>query len=260
MVITIIAYIVVSTNLQSQNFLNSPKEKRNLSWSILYCTIAYYINVCVKICYCYVHYFYCPDNRPRYDRQLSEDDIGNQARQLLLGFIHDRLRNDGISDIEPHMLQDPSTPSGPPIEHVSEVAMALRRIGDELDGDAHLQQSVKQFKALILSWSTFYFSLIHWDDHLTHSSFVIFQSCWEDISRFSARYIHEHRPTDLWKWTDKLGSDRHSVLFCLQDDSQGLLETIIHLYLLRILVESVAQVIGRRTQIKGSRVQVPKLG
>ena len=80
-------------------------------------------------------------DRPSYSRQLSEEEVGDQARQLLLGFIDDRLRHDGYGDrIEPSMLQAPNTPSGPPIHHVTEVALALRRIGDELDGDAHLQK------------------------------------------------------------------------------------------------------------------------
>ena len=80
-------------------------------------------------------------DRPAYERRLSEEEVGDQARQLLLGFIHDRLRNDGYGEaLEPGMMQAPNTPSGPPIHHVNEVAAALRRIGDELDGDAHLQK------------------------------------------------------------------------------------------------------------------------
>ena len=75
------------------------------------------------------------------NRQLSEEEVGDQARQLLLGFIQDRLRNDGYGhEVDTHMLQAPNTPSGPPIHRVNEVAAALRRIGDELDGDTHLQK------------------------------------------------------------------------------------------------------------------------
>ena len=48
-------------------------------------------------------------DRPSYRRQLSEEEVGDQARQLLLGFIQGRLRNDGYGDsVQPDMMHRPS--------------------------------------------------------------------------------------------------------------------------------------------------------
>ncbi|KAL5006699.1 hypothetical protein ScPMuIL_015505 [Solemya velum] len=82
-------------------------------------------------------------NRRKLERQLSRDDIGNQARVLLNGFIHDRMVRDGMTDAPAvEELQEPGTPVGPPMEHVQEIARALRCIGDELDRDEKIQSMI----------------------------------------------------------------------------------------------------------------------
>ncbi|KAI0213840.1 Apoptosis regulator BAX [Lamellibrachia satsuma] len=79
------------------------------------------------------------------NRSISRYDIGNQARLLMSQFIHDRMQVDGFSNAPtPDVLIEPGTPSGPPVEHVREVAQALRAIGDELDKDDSLQKLIKQ--------------------------------------------------------------------------------------------------------------------
>lgn len=78
-------------------------------------------------------------------RSISRFDVGNQARLLLSQFIHDRMQADGYSKAPTsEVLIEPGTPSGPPVEHVREVAMALRAIGDELDKDDSLQNLIRQ--------------------------------------------------------------------------------------------------------------------
>ena len=79
--------------------------------------------------------------RRDYNRQLSKDDIGNQARVLLNQFIHDRITRDQGGEQVPSTeeLQEPGTPTGPPLEHVQEIGRALRCIGDELDKSENIQ-------------------------------------------------------------------------------------------------------------------------
>lgn len=52
--------------------------------------------------------------RRDYNRQLSKDDIGNQARVLLNQFIHDRITRDQDGEQVPSTeeLQEPGTPTG----------------------------------------------------------------------------------------------------------------------------------------------------
>jgi hypothetical protein len=52
--------------------------------------------------------------RRDYNRQLSKDDIGNQARVLLNQFIHDRITRDQGGEQVPSTeeLQEPGTPTG----------------------------------------------------------------------------------------------------------------------------------------------------
>lgn len=49
-----------------------------------------------------------------YKRQLSKDDIGNQARVLLNHFIHDRISREQGEEQVPSTeeLQEPGTPTG----------------------------------------------------------------------------------------------------------------------------------------------------
>lgn len=75
-----------------------------------------------------------------YKRQLSKDDIGSQARVLLNQFIHDRIsREQGEQVPSTEELQEPGTPTGPPMEHIQEIGRALRCIGDELDKNEKIQ-------------------------------------------------------------------------------------------------------------------------
>ncbi|XP_046356744.1 apoptosis regulator BAX-like [Haliotis cracherodii] len=79
------------------------------------------------------------------DRHLSRDDITNQGRYLLNTFIHERMRQDGIQQAPAlDELQEPGTPCGPPMQHTTEIARALRCIGDQLDGDVRLQNLISQ--------------------------------------------------------------------------------------------------------------------
>ncbi|XP_060554422.1 apoptosis regulator BAX-like [Ruditapes philippinarum] len=83
--------------------------------------------------------------RPYVKRQLSRDDIGNQGRVLLNEFIHDRLYEDHVECIPAvDELQEPGTPSGPPLEHMREIARALRCIADELDQDQRIQRIISK--------------------------------------------------------------------------------------------------------------------
>lgn len=83
--------------------------------------------------------------RPYVRRQLSRDDIGNQGRILLNGFIHERLQQDHVEHVPAvDELQEPGTPSGPPLEHVKEIARALRCIADELDQDQRIQRIISK--------------------------------------------------------------------------------------------------------------------
>ena len=51
--------------------------------------------------------------RPKVNRQLSRDDIGNQGRVLMNQFICERLEHDDIQDVPGvEELQEPGTPSG----------------------------------------------------------------------------------------------------------------------------------------------------
>ncbi|XP_076450976.1 apoptosis regulator BAX-like [Babylonia areolata] len=78
-------------------------------------------------------------------QKLSEDDVTNQGRLLLNGFIHDRMVRDGIINAPVISdLQEPGTPCGPPMDHSREIARALRCIGDELDRDQKLQDLIKK--------------------------------------------------------------------------------------------------------------------
>lgn len=79
-------------------------------------------------------------------RQLSKDEVGQQARVLLNQFIQDRLATEQSEEQVLHMedLQDPGTPTGPPLEYVREIGRALRCIGDELDRNEQIQNLVDQ--------------------------------------------------------------------------------------------------------------------
>ncbi|CAC5354874.1 BAX [Mytilus coruscus] len=81
-----------------------------------------------------------------YKRQLSKDDIGNQARVLLNHFIHDRISREQGEEQVPSTeeLQEPGTPTGPPLEHIQEIGRALRCIGDELDKNENIQSLCSQ--------------------------------------------------------------------------------------------------------------------
>lgn len=60
----------------------------------------------------FVYYFLISGQR-EIERQLSRDDIGNQARYLLTQFIHDRLEENGMRDAPAaEVLIDPGTPTG----------------------------------------------------------------------------------------------------------------------------------------------------
>lgn len=78
----------------------------------------------------------------RVHRQLSTNDIGNQARYLINSFVHDRLASDGLQAPEVSELIEPNTPQGPEIAHYREVAHTLRVIADELDGDTNLRNLI----------------------------------------------------------------------------------------------------------------------
>ncbi|CAG5134679.1 unnamed protein product [Candidula unifasciata] len=74
---------------------------------------------------------------------LTPDDVTNQGRFLLNSFLHDRLQRDGFENVPGlDQLQEPGTPKGPPMEHVREIARALKCIGDDLDRDQKLQELV----------------------------------------------------------------------------------------------------------------------
>lgn len=79
-------------------------------------------------------------------RQLSKDEVGQQARVLLNQFIQDRLATERSEEQVLHMedLQDPGTPTGPPLEYVREIGRALRCIGDELDRNEQIQNLCDQ--------------------------------------------------------------------------------------------------------------------
>nr|AYC76539.1 apoptotic regulator [Perna viridis] len=81
-----------------------------------------------------------------YKRQLSKDDIGMQARVLLNQFIYDRISRELDTDQVPSSeeLQEPGTPTGPPLEHMQEIGRALRCIGDELDKSENIQNLCSQ--------------------------------------------------------------------------------------------------------------------
>ncbi|WAR03719.1 BAX-like protein [Mya arenaria] len=81
--------------------------------------------------------------RPQVKRQLSIDDIGNQGRVLMNDFITERLRQEHIDDTPAVAdLEEPGTPSGPPLEHFKDIARALRCIADELDQDKRIQRII----------------------------------------------------------------------------------------------------------------------
>ncbi|KAK2186306.1 hypothetical protein NP493_206g01001 [Ridgeia piscesae] len=83
--------------------------------------------------------------KPSIKRTISRFDVGNQARLLLSQFVHDRMQSDGFLNAPTsEVLIEPGTPSGPPVEHVREVGLALRAIGDELDKDESLQHLIRQ--------------------------------------------------------------------------------------------------------------------
>lgn len=90
-------------------------------------------------------FFPSEEERVGRNQKLSCDDVTNQGRLLLNDFIHERMVRDGIINA-PAMgdLQEPGTPSGPPMNHQREIARALRCIGDELDRDQKLQDLIKQ--------------------------------------------------------------------------------------------------------------------
>lgn len=78
---------------------------------------------------------------PPIERHLSQGDVGNQARILMTTFIRERLRADGLGDsLQQDAFIPPGTPIGPPVDNLQSVTLTLRRIGDELDGDARFQQ------------------------------------------------------------------------------------------------------------------------
>lgn len=81
----------------------------------------------------------------RVTRQLSRDDIGNQGRVLLNDFIVERMKGEQINgDLKQEELLEPGTPSGPPMEHMKEIARALRCIADELDQDQKMQRIISK--------------------------------------------------------------------------------------------------------------------
>ncbi|XP_067934291.1 apoptosis regulator BAX-like isoform X2 [Watersipora subatra] len=90
------------------------------------------------------------DQAEAYGEAADETDnrrqvIGNQARVLMASFIRDRIDRDGLGDqIREEDLYEPGTPRGPPVvgENYREIGMALRQIGDELDGDHRLQDMI----------------------------------------------------------------------------------------------------------------------
>ena len=52
-------------------------------------------------------------SRPKYERHLSRDDVGNQARVLLSQFIHDRLQADhSPARLSTNEFVQPGTPTG----------------------------------------------------------------------------------------------------------------------------------------------------
>ena len=61
-------------------------------------------------------------------RQLSRDDIGNQARFLLSQFIHDRMETDNISDVpDQSALIQPETPTGITID-IASICISLKDV------------------------------------------------------------------------------------------------------------------------------------
>ncbi|XP_041365419.1 apoptosis regulator BAX-like [Gigantopelta aegis] len=81
----------------------------------------------------------------RLDHQRTTEDITNQGRYLLNTFIYERMVQDGIQNVPAlDELQEPGTPTGPPMQHVTEIARALRCIGDQLDGDVRLQNAINR--------------------------------------------------------------------------------------------------------------------
>lgn len=79
----------------------------------------------------------------RFNHSLSRDDIGNQGRMLMMSFIHERLSQDHVVNVPAiDELQEPGTPTGPPLEHMKEIARALRCIADEIDQDHRIQKVI----------------------------------------------------------------------------------------------------------------------
>lgn len=97
--------------------------------------------------------------RPNFNRHLSEEDVGNQARVLCEDFLYTRLhevseRQQRGEQVRPEEavaapraatiryddIHREGTPAGPQINAQKEVASYLRAIGDQLDKDTHLQQ------------------------------------------------------------------------------------------------------------------------
>jgi apoptosis regulator BAX len=78
-------------------------------------------------------------------RALRPVDIGNQARGLLVQFIEDRLRvSNPYIVVDENLLLSPEAPRGPELQHARAIGSALRIIGDELDGNLHLQELIEK--------------------------------------------------------------------------------------------------------------------
>ncbi|XP_070558175.1 apoptosis regulator BAX-like [Ptychodera flava] len=76
-------------------------------------------------------------------QRSTEDDIGAQARRLLVDFIVERFNRDGIGNAPPREeLEEVDGIEPPMIENWQQVGATLRVIADEMDQDYELQRMI----------------------------------------------------------------------------------------------------------------------
>ena len=92
--------------------------------------------------------------------ELSRDDVANQSRILLAGFIHERLQLDGYRDIPIEDFIQPGTRTGPPLEDYQELVTIIQDMAREIDGNENIKKLLEPLKNKLRS-ATNWHAVIH---------------------------------------------------------------------------------------------------
>ena len=78
--------------------------------------------------------------------KLSRDDVANQSRILLAGFIHEQLQLDGYRNIPIEDFIQSGTKTGPPLEDYQELVTIIQDMAQEIDGNEKIKKLLEPLK------------------------------------------------------------------------------------------------------------------